>query len=240
MNRAVLQNAALKLNIVDETILRSAEECLRSYHNKCSIKGINDQAKTVLCLDIATQNCGALIDKETAYKLSGLKKSVYEKNYNSIQTLLGLETALTVANVCVFLGCAEVKDIAEEILSNYLKHDKKIKDLNHPQYAVAATYLACRLRKINIDKHQLHSLSRLKPSQFKALVTELEPFIPEKHSLKKRRNTKTVQQEDPIIDLDGSAVSEMSEEIEEYEVWRDRILREAYAALEDEHETMEQ
>lgn len=77
-------------------------------------------------------------------KLSGLKKSSYQSNLHVIETLLNLDKPLTVSELCVQLGCTVVKELAEEILDKYRLSDNKIKDLRHPQYAIAAVYTACR------------------------------------------------------------------------------------------------
>lgn len=82
--------------------------------------------------------------KETAIKLSGLKKNIYQNNHNIIEKILDLNRQLTVSELCVQLSCTVVKEIAEEILTKYGSNDNKIKDLTHPQYVAAAVYTACK------------------------------------------------------------------------------------------------
>lgn len=42
---------------------RKAKEFIRTFHSKGSVKSLNDQAKTVLCLDLATCHAGINFDK---------------------------------------------------------------------------------------------------------------------------------------------------------------------------------
>lgn len=162
MDRKNLKATAERLNVYDESVLKynfffllyflkytvlfssKAEEYLRVYQSKASIKTLNDQAKTVLCLDLAAKFVGRGFDKEAALALSGLKKSLYQNNLNTVEKLLEVDRGITISDLCVQLGCTSIKDDAELILNKYKQLDKKIKDIDHPQYAAVATYLACK------------------------------------------------------------------------------------------------
>lgn len=79
-----------------------------------------------------------------ALSLCGFKKSAYQNNLNTLEKVLGLDKTLTISDVCVQLGCTVIKEDAEGILTKYKTLDSKIKDMDHPQYVAAATYLACK------------------------------------------------------------------------------------------------
>lgn len=75
--------------------------------------------------------------------MSGFRKSAYQNHLNTLEKLLGLDKKLSVADVCIQLGCMSIKDDAEAILSQYQALDK-VNNVEHPQYVAAATYLACK------------------------------------------------------------------------------------------------
>lgn len=69
---------------------------------------------------------------------------MYQNNVNNIAKILDLDKPITVSELCVQLSCTDVKDMAEDILTNYQERDTKIKDIEHPQYAAAAVYTSCK------------------------------------------------------------------------------------------------
>ncbi|KAF7279705.1 hypothetical protein GWI33_006865 [Rhynchophorus ferrugineus] len=234
MDRKSLKTTAERLNVYDESVINKAEEYLRVYQSKSSIKTLNDQAKTVLCLDLAARFVGRGFDKETALTLSGLKKSSYQNNLNTIEKLLELDRSVTISDLCVQLGCTSIKDDAEMILNKYKQLDKKIKDLDHPQYAAVATYLACRAKRISVDKNGIAAASRLKPSQWKELIGEFEKFGLGKKVVRTTAK-EYLEPDDPEPEQQNIKKVDI-EEYEDYEVWKKRILDEAYAALKKEKE----
>ncbi|ENN80440.1 hypothetical protein HUJ04_013491 [Dendroctonus ponderosae] len=228
MDKQMLKNIAEALNVYQDSVLRKTEELLRLLQAKSSIKSLNNQAKSVLCLDLASQCLGVSFEKDAALALSGLKKSAYQKSLNTLEQILGLNKVLTVSEACVQLSCTAVKDDAEDILSAYKQQRDGLEDWEHPQYAAAAVFLASRAKKLSIDKQKIVAMSRIKPSQWKELLSSFKNLeISNGRQLGKG--------------LEAEIVSEMGEcepvkevapdEVEEYAVWRQRILKEAYEAL---------
>lgn len=91
-----------------------------------------------------------------------------------------------------------------------------------------------RLKKVKVDKQQFIQASHLKPSQWKKLIQEFDQFI-EKNCLE---NTKTSSsQPSVVVNTDNFQKTTLvekdsnEEKIEEYEVWKNRILKEAREAL---------
>ncbi|KAJ8935423.1 hypothetical protein NQ314_012843 [Rhamnusium bicolor] len=140
----VLTDTAERLGIQDDSTIRKAKEFLRVFQSKGSVKTLSDIAKTILCLDLASSYSGICFDKDTALKLSGLKKSAYQNNLHTVEKVLELDKPLTISELCVQFNCTVVKDLAEEILKKYKATDNKIKDLGHPQYVTASVYAACK------------------------------------------------------------------------------------------------
>ncbi|XP_066249425.1 origin recognition complex subunit 6 [Euwallacea similis] len=230
MDKNLLKSTAKRLNIYDEVVVKKCEEFIRLYQSKAAVKSLNNQAKIVLCLDLASQCLGRHIDKETALVLSGFKKSLYQNHLNTLEKLLGLDKILSISDVCVQLGCMLIKDDAEAILGKYQK-SSNLKDMEHPQYVAAATYLACKVKKIPLDKQKLVSISRLKPSQWKELVGSFEKLGMEKEAAMQKLRVDE-NGEECAVDVDNLKTIAQDDEVEEYEVWKKRILAESYAALE--------
>jgi origin recognition complex subunit 6 len=129
-------------------------------NTKTAAKTISDAAKIVLCLDLAATSLGVGFDKvsiiiffnhvktiylqNTALKLAGLRKGVYQNNLNNLEKMLDLDKPLTISELCVQLSCTEIKETAETILQSYKEHDTKIKDIRHPQYVAAAVFTSCK------------------------------------------------------------------------------------------------
>ncbi|CAH0551340.1 unnamed protein product [Brassicogethes aeneus] len=175
-NDNLLQKTAQRLGVYQESVINKTREFLRVLSNKGSIKCLNENAKTILCFDLASILLGTPFDKETAIKLSGLKKSLYNNNHNTLEKVLDLNKQLSISELCVQMSCTVVKDIAEDIFDKYKNFDNKIKDLNHPQYAAAAVFTACKLKHVGVNKSQFATVSRLKPAQWKELTEEFKKF----------------------------------------------------------------
>ncbi|KAJ8926002.1 hypothetical protein NQ315_009857 [Exocentrus adspersus] len=232
-----IKSISERLGIQDASTLMKAREFTRALHSKGSIKSLNDQAKTVLCLDLASSYSGVAFDKATAIKLSGLKKSVYLNSFHTVEKVLGLDKRLTISDLCVQLNCTAVKDLAEEVLSKYTDL-KKISDVDHPQYVAGAVYAACRCKNLKIPRTELLNASHLKPLQLKELCNEFYRFtidfgIGSSRKLNKDEMSRAVT--DIASDIETKvALNKKSTddvEVEDYEVWKRRILDAAYKAL---------
>lgn len=81
--------------------------------------------------------------KDSAVKLSGLKKGAYQTKLNLVEKLLELDKPMTIADLCVRLGCVVIKEAAQEVLNRY-QETIDIRNFNLPQYALAAIYVSCR------------------------------------------------------------------------------------------------
>ncbi|CAG9764770.1 unnamed protein product [Ceutorhynchus assimilis] len=229
MDKHLLKSTAQKLNVHDETVLKKTEEFVRLYQSKGSIKTLNLQATTILCLDLACLSLGNGFDKEAALILSGLKKSAYQNNLNNIEKILGLDKPISITDICVKLGCTVIKEDAEKILTRYQKLDNKIKDLEHPQYVAAATFVACKAKKVSIDKSKIVTLSRLKPSQWKELISMFESLGLGKTSPRKKTKGPSAKDDEIVAEIECQEITKDEvEEVEDYEVWKKRILEEAY------------
>ncbi|KAL3287348.1 hypothetical protein HHI36_001822 [Cryptolaemus montrouzieri] len=221
-----------RLNIHDSSTIKKCEEFLRVLQTKTSLK-LSDQVKTIICLEIATTFTGSSFDKEAALQLCALKKSSYENNLNNIKKILNIDKPLSISELCVQFSCTQLKDAAQELYSHYKDSDSK--DDMHPQYAAAAVYTVCKMNNMKPPKSQFVTLSRLKSNQWNALINDFETF-----AITNLKQTKFKQKSNVIENTveghvqENANVKEKSDDhvtIEDYEVWKNRILREAEQAI---------
>ncbi|CAG9820936.1 unnamed protein product [Phaedon cochleariae] len=238
---SMLVKTANKLGVVGPAV-KKAEEFLRTFQAKGSVKvkNLSDVAKNILCLDLATTHMSARFDKETAIKLSGLKKPAYQLSLHTVEKILDLDKPLTVSELCVQLSCTVIKELAEEIFEKYKSNNRLSEHIDHPQYIAAAVYTACKLKKVKIQKPQIVEISRLKPQQWKELTIEFEKFalsfgIGSVRKSKISDPKSTLDVDELAKDIERKVVLKKNqfdeEQIEDYETWKKRILDEAYEAL---------
>ncbi|XP_013138236.1 PREDICTED: origin recognition complex subunit 6 [Papilio polytes] len=229
---------ASKLGLQDEEkVLRKAAELERLLQTK-TIAGSNitDNSKMVICLDLAANMYGVDLDLKTSVKYSGLKQPTYINSRKILENLLELnDDKMSISFLCITLQCTEVQKLAEEILEEYKKKSKMEIDINLPQYVCMAVYHACRLNKVKITKSKIIDKSRLKPSQWTKLDSEWTKFVNDNFSTVKKTKGRPRKQntEDTNNGTENntSIKEEPIEELEPYNVWKKRILEEAYKEL---------
>jgi origin recognition complex subunit 6 len=234
-NKILLINSE-RLGIRNSVTIQKAEAFLRILNTKTAAKTISDAAKIVLCLDLAATSSGIGFDKNTALKLAGLRKGVYQNNLNNLEKMLDLDKPLTISELCVQLSCTEIKETAETILQSYKEHDTKIKDIRHPQYVAAAVFTSCKLKRVKVDKSQLRAISRLKLSQWNELLEEFGKFTASlglSRTKEAKKNASTEQEELMEVVETSLKTKSMNKEdkMEDYDVWRERILHKASAEV---------
>lgn len=224
---------------IDAVTVKKAEAFHRILASKDSTRSINCTTKAVLCLDIATSQSGAAFNKESAIKLSGVKKSIYQNHLNNVESILQLNRCLTVSAICVKMSCTDVRTFAEDILDKYQLHNIQM-DFNHSQYPSVAVYTACKWKGIKVHRREFVTLSKLKLNAWKDLETEFSNFMNKiglKASADKTNNSefyKSLVKQDVDDHTDQSQKQNSLEDnadTEEYEVWKKRILEEARRQL---------
>ncbi|XP_044746130.1 origin recognition complex subunit 6 [Coccinella septempunctata] len=240
-NHSMIENIAKRLNVDDAYCIKKCQEFLRILQAKNTLK-MSEQVQIIICLDLATSITGSAFDKETALQLCSFKKSVYENNFHNIQKILDLDKPISINELCVKFSCTHLKGEAEKLYSCYKQKDPKIKDDEHPQYAAAAVYTVCKLNNLKPSKSEFSSISRLRPNQWGAIVNEFEKFAASMGvELKKLPSKKKNYVEEILVNKESSPSKKMKEEqkkpnIEEYEVWKKRILQIAKESLRNESE----
>ncbi|KAM7341801.1 origin recognition complex subunit 6 [Cochliomyia hominivorax] len=205
---------------------------------------INEYGKIVLCADIAANLMGVPFDKEQAMKMSALRKSHYANNKRMFEKLLDLNKLVGVNDICLQLNLNQVNKKAEELLELYrqvVAKEQSDIDVNHPQYAAMAVFMACKLSKQKVSKTKLMPFSNLRPAQWQQLEQRWEKFMARYYNDNMDNKLKKQNSEDQITKNNGDDgdVKKLNEnkkirtEIEDYDKWKKRILAMAQAKLKE-------
>uniref|UniRef100_A0A6M2DQU0 Putative origin recognition complex subunit 6 n=1 Tax=Xenopsylla cheopis TaxID=163159 RepID=A0A6M2DQU0_XENCH len=235
--KTMVQMMAQKLGFNEnKPLINKANELMRLLKMK-SLGGnaitLSDSAQSVICLDLASSSIGISFDVDHAIKLSGVKRNTYLSGLRTIEKLLDLAKELTVNELCVQLGVTSIKEKADLLLTKY-KNSHNC-DVTHPQYVAMAVFQACRVGKIKVQRNMIIPFSRLKPSQWSILEKSWSTWVDDKLSTLLKESSEESKDnfsEDTNKDTNTSTPSFKTAEIEDYEVWKKRILEEAYRELE--------
>lgn len=179
-----------------------------------------------------------------ALKLSGLKKPAYLNHRRIVEKILDINKPIGVNEICVQLGITEIQRECQMLLDAYAsspENSLRNIDINHPQYPAMVVYQLAKLKGIKIKKTKLVTYSHLKPQQWNILEKSWEKWT--------ESNPKTVQQfhmggskknDKTAINLPrennnspGKVILRTEIEPEDdFETWRERVLRKALADLE--------
>lgn len=148
-----------------------------------------------------------------------------------------------ISEICVQLSLTEIQAASKSILEHFVSSSglRNI-DTTHPQYAAMAVYQMCRLRKIKIQKTKLISFSHLKPSQWAVLEKSWDTWAkanPDKllefQTSKKAPSSSHITTEPSqgaTTDSGSLLKATIAQPVEEYTVWRERVLKQAFEDLE--------
>lgn len=210
-------------------------ELLRILQQKSSSANItNDLAKTVICIDLAATLLNQPIPEEDLKKSSGLRKADYNRARRTIETLLDLGRCTTINEICIQLGLNEVKTAALDVLSKYQQFVPG-DDLKHPQYAAMAVFMACKRLKMKPPKQKLTACSQLRAAQWNLLEKKFENMLEAVQPVAKKQIEENMEVDiasDEEEDTEAAS-EEKRDEVEDYYVWKARVLKKAYEDLED-------
>lgn len=144
---------------------------------------LNDNAKSILCLDLASNllNIPFSVASNQQCKLSGLRKSTYQNNKKILEKVLNLGKSVSLSDVCFKHNIVDTNVISKtkKLLDSFKEANsyKSNVDYNHPQYITIAVYMACKLEKIKISKKDLMNGANLKTNQWILLEKEFENWL---------------------------------------------------------------
>lgn len=161
-----------------------------------------------------------------------------------MEKLLDLNKPMGITEICVQLSLTEIQATSgNRLLEHFVaRNDMPNIDTTHPQYAAMVVYQLCRLKKIKIQKTKLISFSHLKPSQWALLEKSWDTWAKNNPDVLKEFQTssngaaekKMRMNIDQPADGDGNPAKELhtGPVIEEFSIWRERILKQAFIDLE--------
>ena len=202
------------------------------------IQVLNETAKIVLCLDLSSRLLNLEFDQKIALKVAKLTKTAYQNNKRLLEKILNLNKLLDINEICIKAGLSDpnVKRAAKAILEAY-KKDFQYKnfDFDHPQYISQAVYQACKTQKVKITKKKMQECSNLKPAQWISMEAEWDKWLQ-----KSSAGSKDPKKEKSVLQLVQELESESTEvvksshkevEVEDYDVWKKRVLEQAHEAV---------
>lgn len=223
---------------IEETLKFISFSKAKEIHDRMTLKsagiaaGLNDCAKTILCLDIACELFNIVFDTASGVQYSSLRKSNYERNRKMMIKLMNLNKKLDIKDVMLKIGLsnANVEKSAKRIFKSY-EQSAADADLDHPQYVTMSVHQACKLEKVKIPKKNLIPLSNLKNNQWSLLEKSWDKFVASMETKENEASQKPVQQQSTGAEPVLKRKLEAEPEVEDYAVWAKRTLAAAYAEL---------
>jgi hypothetical protein len=184
----IFEQLLVKLELPkNDQVVRKAKEImdLIKIKNIGIISTLNENAKSVLCLDLASNllNVPFNVLLNMHYKLAGLKKSAYQNNKKVLEKVLNLGKKLSISDVCYKHNIVDSNLIskATKLLDAFKETNcyKSNVDYDHPQYLTIAVFMACKLEKFKVSKKEFMNSINLKPNQWILLEKEMDGWLAE-------------------------------------------------------------
>lgn len=253
MSSKLVKSISQKLKITSPTVLSKAEELTQMLDVKVGSQALTalnltGSCPVVMCLELAANTTGKTFNKEEGLKLSGVNKKVYANGLKALESMLDLSTNVTVKDLAIQFGCTPATELATKTLQSY-ENDFKSKsgtemDFTSPMFQATALCAACRKLKLKIDWNKLRELCSIKRSTYDKLVAEMEIHavkLMETKTVEKQKRSRGLLDEvekhlkdEDIAKKQKKENSHEQGEVDDYEVWKKKILAAAAKAKERE------
>ncbi|KAE9458615.1 hypothetical protein C3L33_09488, partial [Rhododendron williamsianum] len=175
---------AKKLGLSEsKPVIRKAAELRRlcDIQFDCSVIGIGEICKAVICLEIAATRFDVMVDRQSAIKLSGMSEKAYNRSFNAMQNGLGVKNKLDIRELAIRFGCVRLIPFVQRGLSQY--KDQFLKslpatrrasaDFTRPVFTAVAFYLCAKKHKLKVDKMKLIELCGTSECEFSSVSTSM-------------------------------------------------------------------
>ncbi|KAF7138709.1 hypothetical protein RHSIM_Rhsim07G0243500 [Rhododendron simsii] len=175
---------AKKLGLSEsKPVIRKAAELRRlcDIQFDCSVIGIGEICKAVICLEIAATRFEVMVDRQSAIKLSGMSEKAYNRSFNAMQNGLGVKNKLDIRELAIRFGCVRLIPFVQRGLSQY--KDQFLKslpatrrasaDFTRPVFTAVAFYLCAKKHKLKVDKMKLIELCGTSECEFSSVSTSM-------------------------------------------------------------------
>ncbi|XP_073526432.1 uncharacterized protein [Phyllobates terribilis] len=138
------------------------------------LQALQEERRTIICLEIASDRFDMIFDRQTAITLSGLLEKAYIRLFNSLQSMLDISIKLDVRELGIQFGCVRLipfvrKGLSlykERFLASLLATRRFNTDFIRPVFTVVAFYLCAKKNKLKVDKIKLVKLCGTSESEF--------------------------------------------------------------------------
>ncbi|KAK4763122.1 hypothetical protein SAY86_008890 [Trapa natans] len=151
-----------RLGISDKQLIRKAAEIRRLCDLRffSSAIGMGEVCKAIICLEIAANRSEIMFDRPNAVKLSGVSEKAYNRCFNCMQNIIGVENTLDVRELGIQFGCIRLIPFVKKGLSTYKERfvaslpasRRATADITRPVFTAVAFYLSAKKHKLKIDK----------------------------------------------------------------------------------------
>lgn len=226
-NSGPILKYAKGLNVADQKdILLKAEDLYHriSAESKFSALKLSGSCQTVISLHLASKICGRPIqDLKSITKSAGLSKVKYQNVLRNVESALDLEEVISIDEICVQLGCSQIRQKAATYLKQYqsvflsklsasrrdgVNFDKAI-------YPCSAILAVCKADKgMRVDRDKLSDLSGTTKVDLDKMAAEILAAQPQTQlqtpskkkavkSLVQAVLTRTMENDDIVPDTPG-------------------------------------
>ncbi|GMY26012.1 origin of replication complex subunit 6 [Fagus crenata] len=180
-----LSDIAKKLGLSESKYLtRKAAELRRlcDVQFDSSIIGVGEVCKAIICLEIAATRQGALFDRQSAIRLSGMSEKAYNRSFISLQNGLGVKNNLDVRELAIQFGCVRLIPFVKKGFSLYKERflaslpasRRASADFTRPVFTAVSFYLCAKKHKLKVDKLKLIELCGASETEFSSVSTSMK------------------------------------------------------------------
>ncbi|KAM3754496.1 hypothetical protein ACB098_03G169400 [Castanea mollissima] len=241
-----LSDIAKKLDLSDSKYLtRKAAELRRlcDVQFDSSIIGVGEVCKAIICLEIVATRHGALFDRQSAIKLSGMSEKAYNRSFNLLQNGLGVKNNLDVRELAIQFGCVRLIPIVNKGFSLYRNRflaslpasRRASADFTRPVFIAVAFYLCAKKHKLKVDKLKLIELCGASETEFSSVSTSMKDLCHDFVGIEEKKDPRDVKGNRELLDVlpekrkieDGGYLSDDGPEVSSYKK-RKRTEKHAY------------
>lgn len=214
-------------------------ESLIKSKNSEVVKHLNENFKTLLCIDISCELLNIPFNSEEAIRIAGTRKREFNNNRKMLLKILNLDKKMDISDVILKLGILQstsLEKTARKIFEQYRREQYRSDEVNHPSVVAMCVNYATKIEHVKIPKKNIVTISNLTTSQWNAMEKSWSSWAGSVETKKKNKKNKENVEDVVMQDEKNSEqniVSEQNkhEEEESYENWEKRILEKAHAAL---------
>lgn len=200
------------------------------------VKHLNENFKTLLCLDISCELLNIPFNTQQAILSAATRKKEYGNNRKMIMKVLNLDKKMDINDVILKLGILQsgsLEKTARKIFDQYKREKPYSDEISHPSVVAMCVYFACKIEKVKVSKKTILAVSNLNNNQWSTMEKSWSPWaltVDTKKKSDKENLRETLQHEEQSVELRAKLKTRYDEHLEEsYDDWSKRIIEKARA-----------